>query len=55
MASWTSGPLLGFWPVLWTFLLLLQLLNDEKLNPGLVHFPCSVCFKPVSINQLVNQ
>jgi len=33
VASWTSGLLLGFWLVLWTFLLLLQLSNDIKLNP----------------------
>ena len=51
VASWTSGLLLGFWPVLWTFLLLLQLSNDIKLNPGPVRFPCSVCLKPVRTNQ----
>ena len=51
VASWTSGLLLGFWPALWTFLRLLQLSNDVKLNPELVRFPCSVCFKPVCTNQ----
>ena len=31
--------------------LVLVLSNDIKLNPGPVHFPCSVCYKPVRVNQ----
>ena len=43
--------LAGFWPVLWTFFLVLLLSFNVELNPGPVCFLCSVCYKPVRVNQ----
>ena len=39
--------LYGFWPILWMFILFL-LSYDLELNPGPVHFPCSVCLQASS-------
>ena len=41
----------GLRPVLWIFLLVLLLSCDVELNPGPVRFPCSVCYKPVRVDQ----
>ena len=51
MASSLYCFLAGFQPVLWTFFLVLLLSYDVELNPGPVRFPCSVCYKPVCVNQ----
>ena len=37
--------------MLWTVFLILLLSYDVELNPGPVRFPCSVCYKPVHVNQ----
>ena len=50
-ASLKNGLLWGLFPVLWTGFLVLLLLNDVKLNPGPVRFPCSVCYKSVRVNR----
>ena len=41
----------GFLPVLWIFILVMLLSYDVELNPGPVHFPCSLCYKTVRMNQ----
>ena len=37
-----------FWPVLWIFCLVVLLSYDV---PGPVHYPCSMCYRPVRVNQ----
>ena len=51
VASLLKGPLWGLWSTLRTWLLVLLLSNGVQSNPGPVRFPCSVCFKPVCVNQ----
>jgi len=40
-------------PALWTIVLVLILSSDVEQNPGPVRFPCSVCYKPVCVNQCI--